>query len=151
MSWEHACVKAGSIKSRGTRNQIANIYWIIGKNKRIPEKHLPLLYWLCQSLCVDHNKLWTILQEMEIPDHLSCLLRNLYAGQEATVRTGHGTMDWFQIGKTVRQGCILSPCLVNTCSVRHLKWRTGWNTGFKHKLPEIKISGRNVSNLIICR
>ena len=79
------------------------------KRKRIPEKHLFLLYWLFQSLClcVDHNKLWKILKEVEIPDHLSCLLRNLYAGQEATVRTGHGTTDWFQIGKGVCQGCIL--------------------------------------------
>ena len=66
---------------------------------------------LCQSLCVDHNKLWEILKEMGTPDHLTCLLRNLYAGQEATVRTGHGTTDWFQIGKGVSQGCILSPCL----------------------------------------
>ena len=69
------------------------------KSKRVPEKHLLLLYWLCQSLCVDHNKLWKILKEMGILDHLACLLRNLYAGQEATVRTGHGTTDWFQIGK----------------------------------------------------
>ena len=83
------------------------------KSKRVPEKHLFLLYWLCQSLCVDHNKLWEILKEMGIPDHLTCLLRNLYAGQEATVRTGHGTTDGFQIGKGVWQGCILSPCLFN--------------------------------------
>ena len=84
------------------------------KSKRVPEKHLFLHYWLCQSLdCVDHNKLWKILKEMGIPDHLTCLLRNLYAGQEATVRTGHGTTDRFQIGKGVRQGCILSPCLFN--------------------------------------
>ena len=83
------------------------------KSKRVPEKHLFLLYWLCQSLCVDHNKLWDILQEMGIPDHLTSLLRNLYAGQEATVRTGHGTTDWFQIGKGVCPGCILSPCLFN--------------------------------------
>ena len=66
-----------------------------------------------QSLCVDHNKLWKILKQMGIPNHLTCLLRNLYAGQEATIRTGHGTTDWFQIGKGVRQGCILSPCLFN--------------------------------------
>ena len=83
------------------------------KSYRIPEKHLLLLYWLCQSLCVDHNKLWEILQEVGMPDHLTCLLRNVYAGQEATVRTGQGTTDWFQIGKWVHQGCILSPCLFN--------------------------------------
>ena len=82
------------------------------KSKRVPEKHLFLLYWLCQAFdCVDYNKLWKILKEMGIPDHLTCLLRNLYAGQEATVRTGHGTRDWFQIGKGVCQGCILSTCL----------------------------------------
>ena len=83
------------------------------KRKRVPEKHLLLLYWLHQSLCVDHNRLWEILREMGIPYHLTCLLKNLYAGQEATVRTGHGTTDWFQIGKGVHQGCIVSPCLFN--------------------------------------
>ena len=85
------------------------------KSKRGPEKHLLLLYCLCQSLCVDHNKLWKILKEMgilKIPDHLTCPLRNLYAGQEATVRTGHGTTDWFQIWKRARQGCILSYTLL---------------------------------------
>ena len=82
-------------------------------SKRVPEKHLLLFYWLCQSLCVDHNKLWKILKEMGIADHLTCLLRNLYTGQEATVRTAHGTMDWFQIRKGVCQGCIFSPCLFN--------------------------------------
>ena len=77
--------------------------------------------------CVDHNKLWKILKEMGIPDHLTCLLRNLYAGQEATVRTGHGTTDWFQIGKGVHQGCILSPCL---CRVHHEKRWTGRSTNW---------------------
>ena len=84
-----------------------------GKSKRVPEKHLFLLYWLCQSIWLDHRKLWKILQEMGIRDQLTCLLRNLYADQEATVRTGHRTTDWFQIGKGVRQGCILSRCLFN--------------------------------------
>ena len=106
-------VQAGFRKGRGTRDQIANIHWIIKKAERVPEKHLFLLYWLCQSLCVDHHKLWEILKHMGIPDHLTCFLRNLYAGQEATVRTGHGTTDWFQIGKGVRQDCILSLCLFN--------------------------------------
>ena len=82
------------------------------KSKRVPEKHLFLLYWLYRSLdCVDHHKLWKILEEMGIPHHLTCLLRNLYAGQEAIVRTGHRKTDCFQIGKAVHQGCILSPCL----------------------------------------
>ena len=97
------------------RNQRSNCQHPLdhGKSKRVPERHLFLLYWLCQSLCVDHNKLWKIQKEMGIPDHLTCFLRNLYAGQEATVRTGHGTTDWFQIGKGICQGCILSPCLFN--------------------------------------
>ena len=84
------------------------------KKKRIPEKHLLLLHSHKKAFdCMDHNKLWKILKEMGIPDHLTYLLRNLYAGQEATVRTGHGTMDWFKIEKGVCQGCILSPCLFN--------------------------------------
>ena len=85
-----------------------------GKSKIVPEKHLFLLIDYAKAFdCVDNNILWKILQEMGIPDHLTCLLRNLYAGQEATVRTGHGTMEWFQIGKGVHQHCILSPCLFN--------------------------------------
>ena len=94
-------VQAGFRKGRGTRDQIASICWII-KNVRVSEKHLLLLIDYAKALdCVDHNKLWKILQEMGIPDHLTCILRNLYAGQEATVRTGHGTTAWFQIGKGV--------------------------------------------------
>ena len=113
------------------------------KCKRVPEKHLFLLYWLCQSLdCVDHNKLWTILKEMGIPDHLTCLLRNLYAGQEATVRTGHGPTDWFQIGKGVRQGCILSLCLFNLCAEYILR-----NTGLDEAQAGMKTTGRNINNL----
>ena len=91
VSHEFSGVQAGFRKGRGTRDQIANTQWIIKKSKRVPEKHLFLLYWLCQSLCVDNNKLWKIFQEMGIPDHLTCLLRNLYADQEATVRTEHRT------------------------------------------------------------
>ena len=83
------------------------------ENKGIPEKYLLLLHWSCYSLFVDHNKLWKILKEMGIPDHLPCLLRNLYAGQESTIRTVHGTTDWFKIEKRVSQGCVLSPCLFN--------------------------------------
>ena len=93
-------VQAGFRKGGGTRDQIANIWLDQRKSKRVPEKHLFLLYDSAKAFdCVDHNKLWKILKEMGIPDHLTCLLRNLYIGQEATVRTGHGTTDWFQIGK----------------------------------------------------
>ena len=92
--------------------------------------------------CVDHNKLWKILKEMGIPDHLTCLLRNLYAGQEATVRTGHGTTDWFQIGKGVRQGCILSPCFFNFYAEYIMR-----NTGLDEAQAGIKITGRNINNL----
>ena len=91
---------------------------------------------------MNHNKLWKILQEMGIPDHLTCLLRNLYAGQEATVRTGHGTRDWFQIGKGVHQGCILSPCLFNFYAEYIMR-----NAGLKEAQDGIKIAGRNVNNL----
>ena len=92
--------------------------------------------------CVDHNKLWKVLQEMGIPDHLTCLLRNLYAGQEATVRTGHGTTNWFQIGKGVRQGCILSPCLFNLYAEYII-----WNAGLDEAQAGIKTARRNVNNL----
>ena len=92
--------------------------------------------------CVDHNKLWKILQEMRIPDHLTCLLRNLYAGQEATVRTGHGTTDWLQIGKRVRQGCILSPCLFNLNAEYIMR-----NAGLEEAQARIKIAGKNINNL----
>ena len=91
---------------------------------------------------VDHNKVWKILKEMGIPDHLTCLLRNLYAGQEATVRTGHGTTDWFQIGKGVGQGCILSPCLFNFYAEYIMR-----NAGLEETQAGIKIAGRNISHL----
>ena len=92
--------------------------------------------------CVDHNKLWKILKEMGIPDHLTCLLKNLYASQEATVRTGHGTTDWFQIRKGVRQGCILSPCLFNLLAEYIM-----WNMGLDEARAGIKTAGRNINNL----
>ena len=92
--------------------------------------------------CVDHNKLWNILKEMGIPDHLTCLLRNLFAGQEATVRTGHGTTDWFQTGKGVRQGCILSPCLFKFYAECIM-----WNAGLGGAQAGIKITGRNINNV----
>ena len=111
MNHEFPDVQAGFRKGRGTRDQIANIHWIIEKSR---EFHKNIYFYFIDYVkdfdCVDHNKLWKILKEMGTPDSLTCLLRNLYAGQEATVRIGHGTTDWFQIGKGVRQGYILSLC-----------------------------------------
>ena len=113
------------------------------KSKRVPEISLLLLIDYTKAFdYVDHKKLWKILQEMGIPDHLTCLLRNLYAGQEATVRTGHGTTDWFQIGKGVRQGCILSPCLFNLYEEYIMR-----NAGLEETRAGIKISGSNINNL----
>ena len=142
MNCEFAEVQAGFRKGRGTRDQISNIRWIIKKATEFQKKNLLLLYWLHQSLCVYQNKLWKILQEVEIPDHLTCLLRNLYAGQEATVRTGHGTMDWFQIGKGVHQGCILSLCLFNLYAKYIMR-----NAGLEEAQAGIKIARRNINNL----
>ena len=111
MNRELPDVHADFRKGRGTRDQIANIRWIIEKAREFQKNYFWFIDYAKAFDCVDHNKLWKILQEMGLPDHLTCLLRNLYASQEATVRTGHGTTDWFQIGKGVCQGCILSPCL----------------------------------------
>ena len=113
MNWECVDVKDGFRKGRGTRDQIANIHWIIAEKVREFQKNIHFFDYAIAFDCVDHNKLWKILQEIGILDHITCLLGNLYVGDEATVRTGHGTMDWLQIGKGVRQGCILSPCLFN--------------------------------------
>ena len=100
-------VQAGFRKGRGTRDQVANIRWIMEKAKEFQKNiYFCFIFYAKAFDCVDHNKLWKTLKEMGTPDHLTCLLRNLYAGQEATVRTGHETTDWFQIGKAVRQGCI---------------------------------------------
>ena len=110
MNRELPDIQAGFGKGRGTRDQIANIRWIIEKAEFQKNIYFCFIDYARAFDCVDHNKLWKILKEMGIPDHL---LRNLYAGQEATVRTGHGTTDLFQIGKGVRQGCVLSPCLFN--------------------------------------
>ena len=106
--------QAGCSKGRGTKDQIANIHWVIEKAREF-QKNICFCFidYVKAFDCVDHNKLWKILKEMGIPDHLTCLLRNLYADQEATVRSGHGTTDWLQIGKGLQQGCILSPCLFN--------------------------------------
>ena len=114
MNHELPDVRAGFRKGRKTRAQIANICWIIRKAKEFQKNiYFCFIDYAKAFDCIYHKKLWKILQEMGIPDHLTCLLRNLYAGQEATVRTGYGRTDWFQIGKGVRQGCILSPCLFN--------------------------------------
>ena len=129
-------------KGRGTRNQLANIRWIIEKAREFL-KNIYFCFTDCAKPfdCVDHNKLWKILKEIGIPDHLNCLLRNLYAGQEATVRTGHGTMNWFQVGKEVHQGCILSPCLFNLCAEYIMQNARLWKAQ-----AGIKISGRNINN-----
>ena len=114
MNHELPVVQAGFRKCRGTRDQITNIHWIIEKVTEFQKNiYFCFIDYVRAFDCVDHNKLWKILKEMGIPDHLTCLLRNIYAGQEATVRTGHGPTDWFQIGKGVHQGCILSPYLFN--------------------------------------
>ena len=135
-------VQAGFRKGRGTRDQIANICWIMVK-ARVPENIYFCIIGYAKAFdCVDHNKLWKILKEMRIPDHLTCLLRNLYACQEATVRTGHGTTGWFQIGKGVRQGCILSPCLFNFYAEYIMR-----NAGLEEAQAGIKIAGRNINNL----
>uniref|UniRef100_A0A4W2C1Y7 RNA-directed DNA polymerase n=1 Tax=Bos indicus x Bos taurus TaxID=30522 RepID=A0A4W2C1Y7_BOBOX len=136
-------VQAGFRKGRGTRDEIDNICWIIEKEREF-QKNISFCFIddVKTVDCVDHNKLWKILKEMGLPDHLTCLLRNLYAGQEATVRTGHETTDWFQIGKGVRQGCILSPCLFNLYAEYIMR-----NDGLDEIQAGIKISRRNINNL----
>ena len=136
-------VQAGFRKGRGTRDQIANICWIIKKAREFQKN----IYFCFSDYakafdCVDHNKLWNILKEMGLPDHLTCLLRNLYAGQEATVRTGHGITHWFQIGKGVCQGCILSPCLFHLYAEYIMR-----NAGLQEAQAGMKIAGRNINNL----
>ena len=107
-------VQAGFRKGRGTRDQIANICWIMEKARELQKNtYFSFIDYAKAFDCVDHHKLWKILKEMGIPDHLTCLLRNLYAGQEEIVRTGHGKTEGFQIGKGVCHGCVLSPCLFN--------------------------------------
>ena len=118
--------------------QTANICWIMGKAREFQKNiYFCFIDYAKAFDCVDHNKLWKILQEMGIPEHLTCLLRNLYAGQEATVRTGHGTTDWFQIGKGVCRGCILSPCSFNFyAGVHHEKRWAGGNTSWNQDCSE---------------
>ena len=135
--------QAGFRKGRGRRDQIAYICWII-ENAREFQKNIYFCFIdYAKALdCVDHNKLWKILKEMGIPDHLTCLLRNLYAGQEATVRTGYGTTDWFQIGKRVCQGCVLSSCLFNLYAEYIMR-----KAGLDEAQAGIMIAGRNINNL----
>ena len=138
MNHELSDVQAGFRKGRGTRDQIASIHGIIKKAREFQKNiYFCFIDYAKAFDCVDHNKLWKILQEMGVPDHLTCLLRNLYAGQEATVRIGHGTTDWFQIGKGVHQGCILPPYLFNLYTVHHEKcWAggsTSWNQDCREK------------------
>ena len=143
MNSELPDVQDGFRKGRGTRNQIANIHWIIDKAKEFQKNiyfcfidYAEIFDWM------DHNKLSKILKEMGILDHLICLLRNLYSSQEATVRTGHRTTDWFQVGNGVGQGCILSPCLFNLYAEYIMR-----KTELDEVQAGIKVSGRNINNL----
>ena len=121
----------------------ANIRWIIEKAREFQKNiYLGFIDFAKTFDCVDHNRLWKILEEMRVPDHLTRLLRNLYTGQEATVRTVHGTTDWFQIRKGVHQGCILSPCLYNLYAEYTMR-----NVGLDEAQAGIKIAGRNINNL----
>ena len=130
--------QAGFRKGRGTRNQISNIHWIIKKAREFQKNiYFCFIDYTKTFDCVDHNKLWKILKDMGIPNHLTCLLRNLYADQEATVKTGHGTTDSFQIGKGVCQGCVLSPCLFNLYAEFIMR-----NAGLEETQAGIKIAGR---------
>ena len=143
MNHELPDVQAGFRKGTGTRDQIINNHWIMEKATEF-QKSIGFCFidYAKAFDCVDHNKLWKILREMKIADHLTCFLRNLYAGQEATVRTGHGTTDWFQIGKGVRPGCILSPCLFNLYAEYIMR-----NTGLEKSQAGIKTARRNINNL----
>ena len=143
MSHEHPDVQAGFRKGGGTRDQIANICWIIEKAREFQKNIYFCFIGYAKAFdCVDRNKLWKILKEMGIPDHLTCLLRNLYSGLEATVRTRHGTIDWFQIGKGVCQGSVLSSCLFNLCAEYIMQ-----NARLEEAQAGIKITGKNINNL----
>ena len=142
VGYELPDVQAGFRKGRGTRDQIANSCWIIEEQESPREASTSALLTMPKSLTVGITTNWKILKEMAIPDHLTCLLRNLYADQEVTVRTGHGTTDWFQIGKEVRQGCILSSCLFNLYAEYIMR-----NPGLDEAQAGIKTAGRNIDNL----
>ena len=142
MNCELPDVQAGFRKGRGTRDQMANICWIIEKAREFQKSIYFFIDHTKAFDCVDHNKLWKILQEMGVPDHQTCLLKNLYADQETTVRTGHRTTDWLQIGKRIHQGCRLSPCLFNLYAEYIMR-----NAGLEEAQAGIKIAGRNINNL----
>ena len=143
MNWEFPDVQAGFRKGRGTRDQIANIHWIIEKAREFQKNiYFCFIDYSNAFDCEDRNKLEKSFKRWEIPDHLTCLLRNLYTVQETMVRTGPGTTDWFQIGKGVYQGCILSPCLFNVYAEYIMR-----NAGLDEAQAGIKISGRNINNL----
>ena len=142
MNRELPHVQAGFRKGRRTRDQIANIHWVIKKAREFQKNvYFCFIDYAKAFDYVEHDKLWKILKEMGIPDHLTCLLRNLYAGQEATMRTGHGTTDWFQIGKGVCQSCILSPWLFNFYAEYIMR-----NAGLDEAQAAIKTARRNINN-----
>ena len=141
INWEILDVQVGFRETRGTRDQIANFYWIIEKTREFP-RNICFIDYAKDFDCVDHNKPWQILQEMGIPDHPTCLLRNLYADQEVSGRTGHRTTDWFQIGKGTRQGCMLSRCLFTFYAEYIMQ-----NTRLDELQDGVKIAGRNINKL----
>ena len=135
--------KVGLEESEEARDQTANICWMMEKARKFHKNiYFCFIVYAKAFDWVDHKKLWEILKEMGIPDHLTCLLRNLFAGQEATVRTGHGTTDYFQIGKGVWQGCVLSPCLFNLYAEYIMQ-----NARLEEAQAGIKIAGGNINNL----
>ena len=140
MNCELPDVQTGFRKDKGTRDQIANINWL-PKKARVFQKNIGFIDYVKAFDSVDHNKLWKILQEIGILHHLTCLLRSLYAGQEASVKTGHGTTDWFQNGKEICQGCILSPCLFNLYAEYIMR-----NSGLDEAQVGIKIDRRSINN-----
>ena len=142
MNCELPDVQAGFRKCRKTRDQIADIRWIIEKAREFQKNIYFCFIDYAKAFVWITTNCGKFLKEMGIPDHLTCLLRNMYAGQEATVRTGHGTTDWFQIGKGVRQDCILSPCVFNLYAAYIMR-----NAGLDEAQVGIKIAGRNISNL----
>ena len=142
MNQELPDVQAGFRKGRGTEIKLPTSAGPSRKQESSRKTSISALLTMPKPLTVDHKKLWKILKEMGIPDHLTCLLRNLHAGQESTVRTGQGTTDWFQIGKGVQQGCILSPCLFNFYAEYIMR-----NAGLEETEAGIKIARRNISNL----
>ena len=142
VNWEIADLQAGFRKGRGTREQIANICWIKEKSRKLKKKKICFFVYPKAFDCVDLNKLWKILQEMGMPDHLTCLWRNLYARQETTGKIVHETMGWFKTGKGVCQGCILLPCLFNFYAKYIMQ-----NAGLDETPARIKIAERNINNL----